>query len=580
MLFISNFININKNFMQIRLIIFLIFYSLLAFSQQNYYVSTTGNDSNNGSITSPWNSIQYGCNNLLPGDTLHILGGTYYEKIDINVSGTPGNYITIKNYQNDEVIIDAINFNDDTPIIWTNNAFIRIQGLHLTNNIFNFASGLALQDTAHHIEIIDNKISNIKFSSNPNAPVNSNTNAVPLSVYADNPNSSIHDILINGNEVFNNQTGYSENISCGGNFTDFIIENNIVHDNTNIGIDIGGNYGTSSNPANDHGRNGVIRNNLVYNCNSPYSPAAGIYIDGGWDIIVENNICHNNGYGGEIGCEENGETKNIIFRNNVFYNNYYSGMHIGGYDENTTGIVKNSSVYNNTFYKNDVGNTYGGEIAFTKLENCNVENNIFYISSQNVFTTIERTQVNFSFDYNLVFADNGETILESDVNGTTHQGLQNFYSATGYGVNSVFINPLFVDENNNDFHLQATSPAIDQGNPNYVVSSNEVDMDNENRINNGVIDCGADEYHSPLNVENFVKNDFYIYPNPTKKYLFLKSFGQKTEFEIYNQIGVLMHKGKILDSMIDVSNLQQNIYYIKIIDVQTKKEYLFKLLKL
>jgi hypothetical protein len=490
------------------------------------------------------------------------MAGTYHEKIDIDVSGTPGNYITIRNYQNDEVIIDAIHFNDDTPIIWTDNAYLQIEGLHLTNNIHNDASGLMLQGAAHHIKIINNKISNIKFSPDPNAPVNDTTNAVPLSIYADHPTDSIHHIVIRGNEVFNNRTGYSENISCDGNFTNFLIEDNIIHDNTNIGIDIAGNYGTSPNPATDHGRNGIIKHNLIYNCRSPYSQAAGIYIDGGWNIIVENNICHHNDYGGEIGCEEDGETKDVIFRNNIFYHNYYSGMHIGGYDPNTTGIVRNASVFNNTFYKNDLDNTYGGEITFTQSENCRVENNIFYMTTQNVFATFQRTQTNLSLDYNLVFNDDGPSAVECDINGTTYQGLQNFYAATGYGNHSVYGNPLFTDANTFDFHIRNGSPAINSGNPAYVPGDNETDMDGESRVNDGIVDCGADEFHANTSISITTNDPLLFYPNPATDFILIKNMSGNTEYEIFDRTGKTLYKGKTDNGKIKITFLPAGFFII------------------
>ena len=42
-----------------------------------YFVSTTGSDSNPGTIIEPWLTWHKGFNSLLPGDTLIIRGGTY-----------------------------------------------------------------------------------------------------------------------------------------------------------------------------------------------------------------------------------------------------------------------------------------------------------------------------------------------------------------------------------------------------------------------------------------------------------------------------------------------------------------------
>lgn len=557
---------------KITLLLLSIFISTIAFSQSNYYVAKNGNNSNTGSLNSPWETIQHGINQLSAGDVLHIKAGTYEEKLDVDVSGTASAYITIQNYQNDNVILDAINSTNDASILWTDNAYLRIQGLHITNNIGNFREGITLQGAAHHIEILNNKISNIKFSADPNATITNNTNAVPLNVYADSATDSIHTILIKGNEVFNNQTGYSENISAGGNFSTFIIEDNIVHDNTNIGIDIGGNYKTVSNPALDQGRYGVIRNNLVYNCNAPYSTAAGIYIDGGRDIIVENNICHHNGYGGEIGCEENGSTSNVTFRNNIFYNNFYTGMHIGGYDPGTTGVVLNSNVYNNTFYQNDQGNNFSGEIALTKLENCRIENNIFYTSNQNLFINTSRSQTNLILDYNLVFADAGSNATETDVNGST-MSLTNFYNGTGYGVHSKFGNPMYANANSNNFHINDNSPAVDAGNPNYTANTGamniggititNVDMDIEPRVKN-IVDCGTDESSVTLGNEDYTFSRIVVYPNPTQDKIYLPKKLINSDYTVISMDGKLIQKGVLTANSIDFSEFNQGLYFVRI----------------
>ena len=53
-----------------------------------YYVSPTGSDSNLGTLTAPFLTINHGVRVLLPGDTLYIRGGTYAESlIDVIPSG-------------------------------------------------------------------------------------------------------------------------------------------------------------------------------------------------------------------------------------------------------------------------------------------------------------------------------------------------------------------------------------------------------------------------------------------------------------------------------------------------------------
>ena len=137
------------------LILFLIVTNLVL-SQNTYYVATSGNNSNSGVINSPWLTIQFGVNQLQAGDTLLIRGGEYEEKIEIDVSGTLNNLITIKSFESEEVILDAINFSNDDSIIWTDNSHLQIEGLHITNNIHHNAIGIMLQGNAHHINIINN----------------------------------------------------------------------------------------------------------------------------------------------------------------------------------------------------------------------------------------------------------------------------------------------------------------------------------------------------------------------------------------------------------------------------------------
>lgn len=65
-----------------------------------YYVATTGNNTTGiGSIENPWLTIQYGFNQLNPGDTLYVREGVYRESVNMEGRrGTPGNPLTIKNY--------------------------------------------------------------------------------------------------------------------------------------------------------------------------------------------------------------------------------------------------------------------------------------------------------------------------------------------------------------------------------------------------------------------------------------------------------------------------------------------------
>src|SRR5438046_1888803 len=52
-----------------------------------FYVSTTGNDSNPGTILSPWRTIQHAANSVQAGDTVYVRGGMYNATVYISASG-------------------------------------------------------------------------------------------------------------------------------------------------------------------------------------------------------------------------------------------------------------------------------------------------------------------------------------------------------------------------------------------------------------------------------------------------------------------------------------------------------------
>lgn len=67
--------------------------SLLA---ATFYVSTTGNDSGDGSISSPFATFDKAVSVMSAGDTCIIREGVYEEELVINKSGSEGNYLTFK----------------------------------------------------------------------------------------------------------------------------------------------------------------------------------------------------------------------------------------------------------------------------------------------------------------------------------------------------------------------------------------------------------------------------------------------------------------------------------------------------
>lgn len=486
-------------------IIALLFCLTSSFAQTNHYVSPTGNDSNNGQLATPWKKLQYAINTAATGDTINLLTGTYNEKVNITKSG-----LYIRNATGASPILSGAGISSPVYMMQVSGkSNIIIDGLEIANNAIKDAQGILVDGISQNITIKNCKIHDIHFSSNPSASVSSSTNAQGIIVYGTNGTTAISNLKIINNQLYNCRLGYSEGIAVNGNVDGFEISGNIVHDLTNIGIDAIGHEGTSPTAATDQARNGVIKNNTIYNCISAYATSGGLYVDGGKNIVIENNTSYHNGYGVEVGCENVGKTTdNIIVRNNIFYDNQICAIAMGGYAyPSGSGKVTNCKIRNNTCYKDDFKGDGAGELYLTYSENSVIENNIFYLSSQNILVFAELSQPSLSFNYNLIYSDNTPANMEADWNGTYYSSFSTFKNGTATNANTVIGNPLFVTAaiSNPNFHIAAGSAAKEKGNPGFVADINEKDMDGEDRIS-GIIDCGADEYYTPMVTYTFTGN--------------------------------------------------------------------------
>ena len=474
----------------------------------DYYVSPTGNDSNAGTLDSPWKTIQHAANSVSPGDTVFIRGGTYSELLNISVSGSSsGGYITFRNFVGETPVIDGSALtpgNDASALVKIEDRkYVTIEGLEICNYITSDASsvpiGIYVNNTGDHINILNCTVHNIEQKSEATG------NAHGIAVYARNGSKSIKNLTISGNTVRNCKLGWSESMVLNGNVELFTVSDNTIHDNDNIGIDLIGWEGTA--PANDQARNGTVSGNTIYNITSSGNPAygnersaGGIYVDGGKDIIIERNAIYKCDIGVEVGCEHNGKTvENITVRDNLIYQNNVTGLGFGGYASNR-GIILNSRFEHNTFFRNDTTASGTGEIMIQKAHDNTIEDNIICASSQNIIFTnyfSSSDTYNNTFDYNLYYSPGGAANCTFVWQNTEYTGFANFQAGSSQEANSAFSNPLFVDPESDppNLHLQPASPAINAGNPNFVPGPGEADFDGNRRVIGGRDDCGAYEYN-------------------------------------------------------------------------------------
>jgi len=518
----------------------------------DFYVSKTGNDmTGDGSLANPWLTIQKACDEVTAGSTVFIKAGTYFEELFLNAAGTMGAPIIFKPFQMDEVIIDGTNnLLLPTVLLQIEDAsYIQIEGLKFRNAYGEGASGIIIEGTSNNIQITGNEISNIvgsyaigilvrgassvitiqgnnisavHFSSVALAdPAVAGDNANPLLIYGNDafsadimnpdPAAPITTVAILGNTIHDCRTGFSEGLTLNGNVDGFTVAYNTLFNLSNIGIDAAGGYGVSGDPSQDFARNGTITSNFVQNWTPPpagLDVAAGIYVDGGRNIVVEHNTVYNYGRGYEIGCENMGWfTSDIMLRNNIAANNRQAGIGIGGYAFPTTGHVKDCQVFNNTCYHNSkLGPFTEGELVIDYTENCQIKNNIFY--AQNPLGRLLLAIANLNnaqstdlvLDYNLYYVD--PIIIDDPLVISVNWYNQSLTITTflelqtqipSQNMHSRFGDPKFLDVTNNDFHLGSKSKAYNGGQPMFPIVMGELDIDDQPRVQLDTIDIGADE---------------------------------------------------------------------------------------
>ena len=505
----------------------------------NFFVATNGSNANSGTETLPWLTIQYAVDQASAGDTINVKSGVYNELLTFNQSGSAGNYITLRNAAGETPIIDGSGLDAASQpglIKIFDKNYIVVQGFEIRNlTSTNWAAGIWCSGASHHIEIRNNTIHNI-VDPNPDGGCHG------LAFYGTDANAAMHDIIVDGNEIYNLQLKWSEACAFNGNVRDFIVSNNIIHDVDNIAYVFIGFEGECSGCPNggnlDRARSGHVFDNIAYNVDSKDNPpykgersADGFYVDGGMDIVFERNRAYLCNIGFEVASEHGGKNaENVKVRNNFIYNNHVAGLSTGGYD-NTVGATDDCFFVNNSFYNNHIStrpqDDWGAEILINYHAHNNVyENNGIYAAENYPrILTAGTDNTGNSFDYNLYFgSDQGEAP----------------------GSHSVFDDPLYIDPANGDLHVLSSSPAINKGfnHPDSVMGT--TDFDDSARVINNTVDLGADEQDATSTVIKFTPaalNAFTLfrnYPNPfnpTTVLAYRLRVGGFVNLGVYNVLG-------------------------------------------
>ena len=257
------------------------------FAQTTYYVSESGNNSNNGlTPQTAFATIQYAADIVSAGDSVLVLEGNY-TGFDIRTSGTQAQPIVFKPIE-DNVVIDLPN--SITP-----------DGINIENTSWIVIDGF---------EVLDQPRAGIR--------------------------AAVSDFIV----IKNN---YCHNNFRWGIFTGFTDDLTIENNTCSFSEDEHGIYVSNSSD-----RPKII-NNHSFNNNGCGIHMNGDISMGGDGIIsnavVAGNILHDNGYGGGSAINMDGVQDSEIF-NNLAYNNHATG--IAMYQIDGGDASKNNKVYNNT----------------------------------------------------------------------------------------------------------------------------------------------------------------------------------------------------------------------------------------
>lgn len=439
-----------------------------AVAANTYFVATTGRDTNAGTESAPFRTLQKAVESVNAGDLIRVRAGTY-DRVQIGSrKGTADAWIRMKAYGDGEVIVrgstaaasvyfytGACDENSSTaclPVYWI------LEGLTVRGSASGGGDGNAVKIDTPSVKLINNKL---------------------CCSYADVVKlvRTANDVQLLGNEIY--QDGSIT--APGGNAQGIdIVGADNAHVAFNYVHDIFTNYSAGSDPggigiyAKGNSRNAIFENNRVVNTDSHalmlgQSTDAPRLVDGNYetyDSIMRNNIV----VGADWGCLATSSSQRVKIYNNSCYN----VARVGSYAI----LVSNESTV--------------GQAA----DDVDISNNIVFASSNSARSLVGVSADALQTPGDLLMRDNiywsaagssGVTFKYGDSYGLSFSA---WTTASGTDASSAVANPNFA--NYSELTLNAGSPAINNGTdfPGIVT----IDFLGTARPQGAATDIGAYEY--------------------------------------------------------------------------------------
>jgi parallel beta-helix repeat protein len=449
--------------------------------QTTFYVSPKGDDDNPGTIDSPWFTIQYAVDQVTAGDTIYLREGTYPGSITISKSGTLEKPITLKRYMNESVTISG--GMDPTFEIYGDNWII--DGFTMVSDA-EYTINLGASYTTVLNSIINGQV---YIWGNHNTFENNE-------IVGANPRGYKNGITEDGPDSFNNY--YYKNLIHGftqrGIWSVWLTHDNVYEENEIFNITGEKGICLDLDGASSVNYRSVIRGNIIHECEN-----TGIELENSYQTLVENNLVYTFGLEGiqvisYKGCttagennqfgDPDGDCRGNDLGNTLQQNIIYDSGRVGGIVAYQASGVK---VYNNT--------VVGGASVALFIKGTIDQSNLWDVRG-NIFANNARGEISIQDPKSLIEENNlvfhPKSLYPYELRNSQNEmfTFNEWQSRFQLGRNTIATDPLFVNVDTFNFHLQPGSPAIDTG----IDLGITLDFDGEIRPAGVGFDLGAYEF--------------------------------------------------------------------------------------